>query len=220
MPKIAKELGAEAVSKINSPGLHFVGRVNGLALQVTAGSGKSWLLRVMIAGKRRDMGLGSYPGVSLAQARMKASEAREAIRQGTDPIERQRMAQSALRASVAAALTFDQCAARYIAAHEAGWTNAKHAQQWTNTLAQHASPVMGQLLVRDVGLLQVLAVLEPIWRTKTETATRVRSRIELVLDWATARGYREGLNPARWRGHLDKLMPKPGKVSKVEHHPV
>lgn len=218
MPKIAKELGALAVSKISAPGLHFVGRVQGLALQVTAGSGKSWLLRVMIAGKRREMGLGSYPGVSLAQAHAKASEAREMIRRGIDPIECQRVASNTLRASVAAALTFDQCAASYISAHEAGWKNAKHAQQWNNTLAQLASPVMGSLLVRDVGLPHVLAVLEPIWRTKTETASRLRGRIELVLDWAAARGYRDGLNPARWRGHLDKLLPKPGKVAKVEHH--
>ena len=219
MPKIAKELGALAVSKIHAPGMHFVGGVQGLALQLTAGSGKSWLLRVVIAGKRREMGLGSYPGVSLAQARVKASEAREMIRRGADPIECQRVALSTLRASVLAALTFDQCAASYISAHEAGWKNAKHGQQWSNTLAQHASPVMGSLLVRDVGLPHVLAVLEPIWRTKTETASRLRGRIELVLDWATARGYRDGLNPARWRGHLDKLLPKPGKVSKVEHHP-
>ena len=219
MPKIAKELGPLAVSKINAPGLHFVGKVQGLALQLTAGSGKSWLLRVVIAGKRREMGLGSYPGVSLAQARVKASEAREMIRQGTDPIECQRIALNTLRASVAAALTFDQCAASYISAHEAGWKNAKHAQQWNNTLAQHASQVMGSLLVRDVALPHVLAVLDPIWRTKTETATRLRGRIELVLDWATARGYREGLNPARWRGHLDVLLPKPSKVSRVEHHP-
>lgn len=218
MPKIAKELGALAISKISAPGLHFVGRVQGLALQVTAGSGKSWLLRVMIAGKRREMGLGSYPGVSLAQAHAKASEAREMIRRGIDPIECQRVASNTLRASVAAALTFDQCAASYISAHEAGWKNAKHAQQWNNTLAQLASPVMGSLLVRDVGLPHVLAVLEPIWRTKTETASRLRGRIELVLDWAAARGYRDGLNPARWRGHLDKLLPKPGKVAKVEHH--
>ena len=219
MPKIAKELGALAVSKIGAPGLHFVGGVQGLALQLTAGSGKSWLLRVVIAGKRREMGLGSYPGVSLAQARVKASEAREMIRRGADPIECQRVALSTLRASVAAALTFDQCAASYISAHEVGWKNAKHGQQWSNTLAQHASPVMGSLLVRDVGLPHVLAVLEPIWRTKTETASRLRGRIELVLDWAAARGYRDGLNPARWRGHLDKLLPKPGKVAKVEHHP-
>ena len=219
MPKVAKELGALAIKQIEAPGVHIVGGVPGLMLQLTPGTGRSWLLRVVIAGKRREMGLGSYPGVSLAQARVKASEAREMIRQGADPIECQRIALNTLRASVAATLTFDQCADSYISAHEAGWKNAKHGQQWSNTLAQHASPVMGSLLVRDVGLPHVLAVLEPIWRTKTETASRLRGRIELVLDWAAARGYRDGLNPARWRGHLDKLLPKPGKVSKVAHHP-
>ena len=129
MPKLAKEVGALAVSKIDAPGLHFVGRVPGLALQVTAGSGRSWLLRVVIGGKRRAMGLGAYPGVTLAQAREKASEARELIRQGVDPIERVRASQSALRAAVSAALSFEECANSYIKAHEAGWRNVKHAQQ-------------------------------------------------------------------------------------------
>ena len=200
-------------------GLHFVGGVQGLALNVTAGTGRSWVLRVMIAGRRRDMGLGAYPGVTLAKAREKAREARELIRQGIDPIGQMRATQSAMMAATAAALTFEQCGTAYITANEAGWTNAKHGQQWQNTLTQYAYPVMGPLLVRDVDLPHVLAVLEPIWRTKTETASRLRSRIELVLDWATARNYRDGLNPARWRGHLDKILPKPSKVAKVEHHP-
>ena len=115
-------------------------------------------------------------------------------------------------AAQAKAVTFEQAARAYIAAHEAGWRNAKHAQQWRNTLETYAYPVIGALMVRDVELAHVLAVLEPIWRDKTETATRLRGRIELVLDWATARGYRDGLNPARWRGHLDKLLPRPSKV--------
>jgi integrase len=119
---------------------------------------------------------------------------------------------------MAEALTFKECAAAYIKAHRAGWKNAKHAQQWENTLAQHAYPVIGELLVRDVKLAQVLAVLEPIWTTTNETAVRLRGRIELVLDWAAARGLRDGLNPARWRGHLDKLLPKPSKVNNREHH--
>jgi integrase len=218
MPKLAKELKALEVAKIAAPGLHFVGVVPGLALQVTATGARSWTLRVVIAGRRRDMGLGGYPAVTLAMAHAKAREARELIRQGIDPVERQQAAQSALRASVAAALSFDECSAAYIKAHRAGWKNTKHGQQWENTLKQHASPIIGALRVRDIGLPQVLEVLEPIWTTKTETASRVRSRIELVLDWATARGYREGVNPARWRGHLDKLLPAPSKVAKVEHH--
>jgi hypothetical protein len=219
MPKLAPELGPLVVGKINTPGLHFVGGVQGLALQVNPAGARSWTLRAVIGGKRRDMGLGPYPGVTLAMAREKARDARELIRQGIDPIRRQQEAQSALRAAAAGALTFKECAAAYIKAHKSGWRSAKHAQQWTNTLEQHAHPTIGALLVRDVGQAQVMNVLEPIWTTKTETASRLRSRIELVLDWATARGYREGLNPARWRGHLDKLLPSPGKVAKVVHHP-
>lgn len=219
MPKLAKEMAALTVARLATPGLHFVGVVPGLGLQVTAAGARSWTLRVVIGGKRRDMGLGGYPEVTLAHAREKARGARELIRQGIDPIAQQQAAASALRASMAEALTFKECAAAYIKAHAAGWKNAKHKQQWENTLDQHAYPVIGELLVRDVKLPQVLAVLEPIWTTTNETAVRLRGRIEAVLDWATARGLRDGLNPARWRGHLDKLLVKPSKVAAVEHHP-
>ena len=217
MPKLARELQALTVSRLTAPGLHFVGGVQGLAQQVMGGS-RAWLLRATIAGKRRDMGLGAYPEVTLAQARDKAREARELIRQGVDPIQRQQAAQSAMRAAVAEALTFKDCAEKYIKAHQAGWKNAKHAQQWQNTLSQHAYPVLGDVLIRDVKLPHVLAVLEPIWTTTNETAVRLRGRIELVLDWASARGLRDGANPARWRGHLDKLLVKPSKVNNREHH--
>jgi integrase len=219
MPKLAKELRALEVAGITVPGLHYVGVVSGLALQVTPTGARSWTLRALIGGKRRDMGLGRYPEVTLAMAHAKARDARELIRQGVDPIERQQSAASALRASTVDALTFKECATAYIKAHRAGWKSAKHAQQWENTLAQHAHPVIGELLVRDVKLSHVMRVLEPIWTTTNETASRLRGRIETVLDWATARGYRDGLNPARWRGHLDKLLPKPSKVNKAEHHP-
>jgi len=220
MPKKAMDLGALQVGKLADPGLHFVGGVAGLALQVTPSGARSWTLRAVIGGKRRDMGLGAYSpsGMTLAKAREAATAARELIRQGIDPIQRQQAAQSALRASMAEALTFKDCAESYIKAHAAGWKNAKHQQQWRNTLAQHAYPVLGELLVRDVKLPQVLAVLEPVWTTTNETAVRVRGRIESVLDWARARGLRDGENPARWRGHLDKLLPKPSKVSSVQHH--
>lgn len=219
MPKLAQEMGAMAVSKLTAPGMHFVGMVQGLALHITKPGARSWVLRVVIARKRREMGLGNYPGVTLAQARDKAREARELIRQGVDPIEKLRAAHSAMQAAAAASLTFEQCGLAYVDAHRSSWKSVKHAQQWQNTLAHYAYPAMGSLLVGDVGLPHVLAALQPIWTTKTETATRLRGRIEQVLDWATARGYRDGLNPARWRGHLDKLLPKPGKVAKVEHHP-
>jgi integrase len=219
VPRIADELGALQVAKrARTVGLHFVGGVHGLALQVTSAGAKSWLLRMPIGGKRREMGLGPYPEVTLARAREKAREARELVRAGVDPIQRQREAASALRAAAATALTFDDCAASYIKAHEASWRNVKHGQQWRNTLKAYVSPAFGGLLVRDVGLTHVLQVLEPIWTEKNETASRLRSRIELVLDWASARGLRSGPNPARWRGHLDKLLPKPSKVKSPEHH--
>jgi len=125
---------------------------------------------------------------------------------------------SAVQAAIAAQRTFDECSEAFIEDKRAEWSNAKHADQWTNTLATYASPVMGSLIVRDVGLPHVLDVLKPIWTTKTETATRLRARIEAVLDWATVHGYRSGDNPARWRGHLDNLLPRPSKVAKVEHH--
>jgi integrase len=220
MPKLAKELGALAVSKLTEPGLHFVGGVPGLALQVTPAGARSWTLRAVIGGKRRDMGLGSYSpsGVTLAKAREAAADARELIRKGVDPIQQQQEAQSALRAAMVEALTFKECAEGYIKAHAASWKNLKHRQQWRNTLAQHVYPVFGSLLVRDVKLSHVMQVIEPMWATTNETAVRLRGRIELVLDWAAARGLREGTNPARWRGHLDKLLPRPSKVNNREHH--
>ena len=218
MPRKASELTAIAIQRLTAPGLHFVGGVAGLALQVLPSGARTWVLRITVGAKRRDMGMGGYPGVPLAKARVAARVARAKVRSGIDPIEEGRAARSALKASQAAALTFEQCAAAYISANAVGWKNAKHAQQWRNTLAQHAYPKLGMLLVRDVGLPHVLAVLEPLWLTTTETASRLRGRIESVLDWATVRGYRSGDNPARWRGHLDKLLPAPSKVAKPEHH--
>ncbi len=218
MPKASIELSALKVKELTDPGLHFVGVVPGLALRVLPSGVKTWVLRVTVAGKRRDMGLGGYPAVTLAKARENAREARERVRAGVDPIEASRASRSAAAATRAAALTFEQCAAKYIEANQSGWKNAKHAAQWVSTLEQYAFPVMGGLLVRDVALSHVLAVLEPIWKTKTETASRLRGRLESVLDWATVRKYRTGENPARWKGHLDKLLPKPAKVAKVEHH--
>ncbi len=218
MPRKAVEISALQVKNLTEPGLYFVGVVSGLALQVLPSGGRTWVLRMTVGNKRREMGLGGYPDVTLADAREAARAARAKVRAGIDPIEEARSARSQLKATQAAALTFRQCAERYIKAHRAGWKNVKHAQQWENTLEQHAYPVIGDLLVRDVALSHVLKVLEPIWTTTNETAVRLRGRIELVLDWATARGLRDGLNPARWRGHLDKLLPKPSKVNKREHH--
>ncbi len=218
MPRKAKELSALEVGRLKAPGRYPVGGVAGLCLKVTPTGARSWVLRVMVAGKRRDAGLGGYPDVPLAQAREKAREARDKIERGVDPIAERAAAHSALMASRGAETTFEEAARRFIEAKSPEWGNAKHAAQWGATLETYAFPVIGKLQVRDVTLAHIVKILEPIWTKKTETATRVRGRIESVLDWATVRGYRHGDNPARWRGHLDKVLPKPTKVSKVEHH--
>ena len=218
MGRKAKELGPLAVSRLASPGLHFVGGVAGLALQVNQRGARSWVLRVQVGDKRRDMGLGGFPDVSLAGAREAAREARAKVRDGIDPVANSRALRSALKADQAQAKTFKFCALAYIDTHEAGWRNAKHAQQWRNTLDTYAYPLIGNLLVRDIGLPHVLAVLEPIWTKKTETASRLRGRLESILDWATTRGYRAGLNPARWKGHLDTVLPAAGTVANAGHH--
>lgn len=214
--RLAEELSAIEVRRLKAPGLHFVGHVVGLALQVTPAGTRSWILRYTAGTKRREMGLGNFPSVTLADACTAAREARELLRRGVDPIEDARSKRSQLAA--VSSLSFDQCVEKYIAAHEAGWKSSKHGAQWRSTLDTYASPHFGRLQVRDVTTGHVMQALDPIWTTKTETATRVRGRIESVLDWAKVRGYRDGENPARWRGHLDKLLAKPSKVARVEHH--
>lgn len=219
MPKIAAQLSALEVSRLKTPGFVSVGGVPGLSLQISATGARSWILRVKVGSKRRDMGLGAYPAVTLAQAHQKAREAREAIEQGHDPILTRERAQSQLRAAQASAITFKQAAAKFIEAKAPEWRNPKHRAQWGATLETYAHPIIGNLDVKDVADVHILQILEPIWATKTETATRVRGRIENVLDWATAKKYRVGENPARWRGHLDKILPAPKKTTAVVHHP-
>lgn len=164
------------------------------------------------------MGLGGYPGVTLAQAREAARTARLKLREGVDPIAEARGARSRLHAEKSRDMTFRQATEGYIEAHEASWRSDKHGQQWRNTLGTYAFPIVGDMLVRHIELSHVLKILEPIWRTKIETASRLRGRIESVLDWAAVRGARDGENPARWRGHLDKLLPAPAKLARVKHH--
>lgn len=218
MPRKATEMGALALSRLLRPGLHAVGGVAGLYLQILPTGGRSWVLRAMVAGKRRDMGLGGFPDVTLAGAREKARLARQAIDSGLDPIEERRRAKSALRAEGAKVVTFEEAAKAYVAAHQAAWRNAKHRQQWENTLTTYAYPKIGKLSVHDIELAHVLSVLEPIWVSRTETATRLRGRIERVLGWAISRGYRDGPNPARWRDHLDQQLANPSRIAKAEHH--
>lgn len=172
----------------------------------------------MVGQQRRDVGLGPFPEVGLAEAREKAREMHKLVDQGLDPLTTKRAQRGALLARQAAEKNFDWCVSEFIKSKSDEWKNPKHRQQWENTLQTYASPDLGHLLVRDIDLQHVLLCLEPIWKTKNETASRLRGRIESVLDWATVRKYRAGENPARWKGHLDKVLPAPMKIQKVQHH--
>jgi integrase len=190
----------------------------GLYLHVSKSGARSWIFRWKRDGRLRDMGLGPLNTISLAEARDKALACRKLKYDGADPIEERRAQRQAVKLETAKAMTFKDCATAYIAAHQAGWKNPKHAAQWPSTLETYVYTIMGGLPVQSVDVGLVLKALEPIWNTKPETASRVRGRIESVLDWASARGYRQGENPARWRGHLENLLPKKSKVRRVEHH--
>jgi integrase len=215
MLRPTRRLSAVAVRNAK-PGLHPDG--GNLYLQVAESGARSWLFRFGRGGRERWMGLGAVHTISLAQAREDATKCRALLRDGVDPIEakRARRAQTAL--AQVSGTTFADCAARLISSHESSWRNAKHRAQWISTLSTYAFPVMGAVAVQAIDTALVLKVLEPIWNDKPETASRLRGRIESVLDWAKARGYRNGDNPARWRGHLDHLLPAPSKVRKVKHH--
>lgn len=218
MAKLAKELSALEVSRLKEPKHHAVGGVPGLYLYVNSNGARSWVLRTVVANARRHMGLGSYPAVTLAMAREKARQVKEEVDAGVDPILKRDQLLSALKAEQATQKTFEEAAIAYISAHGDAWKNPKHRAQWTSTLETYAYPFIGRLLVRDITQTHVLSVLEPIWKTKNETAARLRGRIESVLDWAKVRGLRSGDNPARWKGYLDALLPSPSKVKKVTHH--
>jgi integrase len=185
----------------------------GLNLQVTSATAKSWIFRY----GGRYLGLGSAFSTSLQEARDSAYELRKLLREGGDPLEVKRTKQAQTRLEAAKAITFKQCATAYIEAHRAAWRDARHLQQWQNTIAQHCG-LINDLPVQQVDTEGVLAVLQPIWATIPESASRIRGRIEAILDWAKVRGYRTGENPARWRGHLDKLLPRTSKVRIVAHH--
>jgi integrase len=210
-------LSALAVSRINEPGMHADGV--GLYLLVGPNGAKSWIYRYRAAGKLHDKGLGPLHTVTLAEARAKALDCRKMQLDGIDPIEAGKAKRQRTQLDAAKAMTFEQCAERYIASHKAGWRNLKHAAQWPSTLGAYAYPVFGALPVHAIDVGLVMKAIEPIWTVKPETASRVRGRIESVLDWATTRGYRQGENPARWRGHLENLLPRRSKVRRVEHHP-
>lgn len=209
MAKIVKAMGALEVKRLTDPGLHAVGTVAGLRLSISDSGAKSWILRTMVGSKRKDIGLGGYPSVTLAEAHQRARDELSLIRAGVDPVAQRKANRGAIE------WTFRACALAYIESHRAGWKNAKHAQQWENTLDTYVYPKFGDKHVKDVDTGDVTNVVRPEWSTKNETMVRVRNRIELVLSWAAAQGYRpKGFNPAQWRGHLDQVLPKPSKVNK------
>lgn len=237
MPKKAIELSALAVSRLKADGRHAVGGVDGLHLRVV-GQARAWVLRVVVgqrtdsAGKvvlhRRDIGLGSYPEVSLAEAREAAREKRKQIRSGIDPVQERKSGKVRKTLEAVKAKTFRECAEAYISANRAGWKNEKHVLQWESTLATYAFPSIGDIPVSAIDTGMVLGVLQqtvkvadgkaPLWLARTETASRLRGRLESILDWASFRQYRSGENPARWKGHLEHELPARSKVQKVEHH--
>ena len=210
MARAIGRLTALKVEKAKKPGMYADG--GGLYLRVTPEGARNWVLRYMLDRRPRWMGLGPLALYGLQEARAKALDARRKRHEGIDPIEARRAERARQRLDAAKAVTFKQCAEAYINAHRAGWRNGKHAAQWGATLATYAYPIIGALPVQAVDTGLVLKVLEPIWTAKPETAGRVRGRIESILDFAKVRGYRDGENPARWRGHLDKLLPARSKV--------
>src|SRR5262249_38864088 len=211
-------LSFRAVQSAKTPGLFCDG--GGLYLQVTPSGSRTWIFRYRspLTGKLRDMGLGPLHSVGLPEAREKAATQRKAVLSGVDPIlaRKEQARTNALEA--AKAVTFAQCATAYIESHRAGWSNGKHADQWTNTLSTYANPIIGTLPVQFIDTALILRILEPIWSCKPETASRLRGRIENIIDWARVRGYREGENPARWKGHLKQLLPTLSKKHRVQHH--
>ena len=199
------------------PGMHPDGA--GLYAQITKG-GASWIYRYRVDKRRiREMGLGSLDLYDLSEARGLALDARRLRHQGLDPIEVRRAARAQKQLDAAKAITFQQCADALLAAKRPGWRSPVHRRQWEMTLREYAGPALGALPVQSIDTALVVKVIEPLWATKPETASRLRGRIEAVLDWAKARDFRAGENPARWRGHLDKLLPARSKVRRVEHHP-
>jgi len=216
MKRETNKLSPIAVRNATKPGLYGDGA--GLWLNVGPTGGKSWLLRYTLDGRAREMGLGPLDTVGLAEARERCRAARLLLLDGIDPLDQRRAERDRRRAEAAKVITFRKAAEGYIKAHRAAWRNEKHAWQWGATLEAHVYPVVGDLPVSAIETGHITRILEPIWVTKAETAARVRGRVETVLDYAKVHGWRAGENPARWRGHLENVLPARGKVSKVEHH--
>lgn len=217
MGRRLERLKAKQVETEKRPGYHADG--GGLYLQVSPTFTKSWIFRYTLNGRPREMGAGSVEAVSLAEARKRAAIYRGLLHDSIDPITARDAERAQQLAESKRSIAFRDCATKYVDVHRAAWKSAKHGDQWMSTLVTYAGPVIGALPVCDVDTGLVLRILEPIWTKKPETASRLRGRIEAVLDWARVRGYRTGDNPARWRGHLQKLLPALKKQQRVKHHP-
>jgi integrase len=217
MARVLNRLSDIACKAKKRPGYSADG--GNLYLRVAPGGSKGWIFRFTLAGKTRDAGLGPYPTISLAKARAEAERCRRLVAEGIDPIAARSTKRDTARIASAKAATFEDCARAYIAGHEAGWKSAKTRQQWPNVLSSYVYPLLGALPVQAIDTALVMKVLEPIWTTKPATASLVRAGIERILNWAKARGYRSGENPAAWRGHLDHLLPARSKIQRVQHHP-
>jgi len=196
-----------------------VGGVTGLYMQITPNGGKTWILRMRIGNRRRDIGLGSFPTVTLALAREKARDARAKVEAGIDPVEERKAIKAALVASQRRGMLFSEAVDRALGAKLEAFKNEKHRKQWRATLDAYAMPQLGKMAVQDIAGQDVLRVLQPIWASKTETAARLRGRIEAVLSWATVAGHRTGDNPARWANNLKELLPAPSRIAKIDNHP-
>ena len=212
-----KYLSAAAVAKLNKPGRYAVG--DGAYLQISSKQTKSWIYRYQRAGRSHHMGLGPCSLVTLAEAREKAREAGRKLLHNIDPLTAKRGAKQEALLKAAKDQTFKECADAYLAAHERGWRSPRSGKQWRNTLVSHVYPKIGDLSVAVIDMGLVLSVLEPMWATIPETGSRVRARIEAVLDWAKVRGLRSGENPARWKGHLESALPRRSKLQPLEHLP-
>jgi integrase len=216
MARMIGKLSAAQVRAAEKPGLYSDGA--GLYLHVGPTGGKSWIYKFMIRGRAREMGLGAIHTIPLGDARKKATENRRLVLDGIDPLDLRSQKQQAAKEAAAREITFRSCAERYITANKAGWTNLKHSKQWVSTLETYVYPAIGDLSVGAIETAHVTKILQPIWAEKTETASRLRGRIETVLDFAKAHQWRAGDNPARWRGHLENLLPKAAKVRVTSHH--
>lgn len=224
MPKVAAELGPLDVKRIVHNGgktnaMVPVGGVAGLYLQVTPKNGKTWILRMRIGDRRRDIGLGGFPTVTLAQAREKARDARAKVEAGIDPVEERAANRAKLVAARRRGMLFSEAVEKALGAKLDAFKNEKHRKQWRATLDTYAMPELGPMAVQDITVQDVLRVLQPIWAGKTETAARLRGRVEAVLAWATVSGHRTGDNPARWGGNLKELLPPPSAIKQSDNQP-